>query len=101
MYAESQRIEDCRVKLGKRTINAQREDGVIGALAPERPVSQFGGEPCILAAKAMFADTARQHKVRVGVIGRDGPKNLVGDQAGGVRTPGSFSRRRSGESTLA
>ena len=61
-----------------------RQNGVVGALATQGPVGEFGGKARIPMIKMMGTNHAGQHEICVGVVLRYRVENLKCDEARGV-----------------
>ena len=61
-----------------------RQNGVVGALATQGPVGEFGGKARIPMIKMMGTNRAGQHEICVGVVLRYRIENLKCDEARGV-----------------
>lgn len=81
--AEREHVEHGRVDLAQRAVDAGGDDGVVRALAAQRPVHQLGREGRVPSVEvpglAGLAQERRQHQVRVGVPLVDRPQRLEGE----------------------
>ena len=57
--ADPQGVEDGRVQLVQRPVNAAGQDGVVGPLAAQGPVAQLGGEAGVALVQPVVADPGR------------------------------------------
>jgi hypothetical protein len=97
---DAQGIQDSRIQLVQGPVHAAGEDGVVGSLVPQRPVTQFGGESGVAPVEAVLPDARRQHQIGVGVLGRDRAQNFKRHQPGRVCPAGALRRCALGEVAL-
>ncbi len=98
--ADPQGIEDGRIQLVQRPVHAAGQDRVVGALAAQGAVAQFGGEAGVALVQAVVPDPGGQHQVGVGVLGGDGAQHFEGHQPGRIGPAGALGGRVLGEAAL-
>ena len=81
MRAEPQDLADGRVELVERAVAAGGEDGVVGALAAQRPVGELGREGGVAAGDVPLGQHLGQQQVRVGLAVLHRREDLIGGPA--------------------
>ena len=95
-----QGVENGGVKLVQRPVHATGQDGIVGALAAQGPVAQFGGEAGVALVQAVMADAGRKHQVGVGVLGGYRAQDFKSHQPRRVRAAGALCGSVLGEAPL-
>ena len=98
--ADPQGVEDGRVQLVQRPVDAAGQDGVVGALAAQGAVAQLRGETGVALVQPVVADPGRQHEVGVGVLRGDGTQHFKGHQPGRISPAGALGGGVLGEAPL-
>jgi hypothetical protein len=100
MGANPQGIKDGWIELVQWAVNTTRQDGVVSPLAAEGAVAQFRGKSGVAFVQAVVADSCREDKIRIRVLGGNGPEHLKSHQPGGIGTAGALGRRVFGKAAL-